>query len=149
MRYGHANHREKTLIIEWYSIIVFSLCGGGLEYLHRSRARRQEREKGDEKRARYLGVELGHPAAGGHKYTGLGPSDWGLDARLTTLLCKKNTVAKSKVTETGWSEVWQDLLRKVMGQQGPLYRWWHVNYIINFILYDLHLYYSLLYYFPV
>jgi hypothetical protein len=30
----------------------------------------------------------------------LGPLGWGLDARLTALLCKKKTVAKSKEVET-------------------------------------------------
>jgi hypothetical protein len=32
-----------------------------------------------------------------------GPSGWGLDARLTNLLCKKKSaVAKSKEVKTGW-----------------------------------------------
>jgi hypothetical protein len=47
-----------------------------------------------------------------------------LSARLTTLLCKKNTVANSKEVKTGWfnsrrnKQVWQNLLRKAVAQMG-------------------------------
>jgi hypothetical protein len=65
-----------------------------------------------------------------------------LDGRLTTLLCKKITVGRSKEVNTGWfnsrqpgklnkalgernwknisrnSQIWQNLLRKAMVQQG-------------------------------
>jgi hypothetical protein len=40
------------------------------------------------------------------------PPGSGLDARLTTLLCKKNSVAKSKEVITGWpnSQKWTTLV---------------------------------------
>jgi hypothetical protein len=39
------------------------------------------------------------------------PPGWGLDARLTTLLCKTIIVAKCKEEETGWSisQEWTNL----------------------------------------
>jgi hypothetical protein len=46
-----------------------------------------------------------------------------LDARLTTLLCKNITVAKSKEMTTGWSnskQVWQNLQRKAVAQKSSL-----------------------------
>jgi hypothetical protein len=44
-----------------------------------------------------------------------------LDARLTTLLYKKITVAKYKEVNTGWSssrQIWQNILRKAMLKKG-------------------------------
>jgi hypothetical protein len=38
---------------------------------------------------------------GSPRYSVPGLPDWGLDTRLTTLLCKKTTVAKSKEVESG------------------------------------------------
>jgi hypothetical protein len=49
------------------------------------------------------------------------PPSWGLDARLTTLLYKKIIVSKSKEVKTGHSnsrQIWQNLLRKAVGQKG-------------------------------
>jgi hypothetical protein len=39
-----------------------------------------------------------------------------LDARLTTLLCKKKIVMKSKEVKTGW-QILQNLLRKAVAQE--------------------------------
>jgi hypothetical protein len=49
-----------------------------------------------------------------------------LDARMTTLFCKKITVVKSKEAKTGWSEVQicQNLLRKAMAEKGLFCQWW-------------------------
>jgi hypothetical protein len=44
---------------------------------------------------------MGHPVPGGLKYRDVVVQIWGLDARLTTLLCKKIIVTKSKEVKTG------------------------------------------------
>jgi hypothetical protein len=47
---------------------------------------------------------------------GSGPPGCGLDARLTTLLCKKMFVAKSKYIKP--DAIGQNFLRKAMAQEG-------------------------------
>jgi hypothetical protein len=59
--------------------------------------------EGDEKGTRCLGIQLGHPVTGGQKYRDLVLQVGGLDARLTTVICKKIIVTKSKEVKTGWS----------------------------------------------
>jgi hypothetical protein len=71
----------------------------------------------------------GNPVPGGHKHRDLVLKVGVFDARLTTLLCKKLTVAKSKELKPGWSnkQIWQDLLRKGMAQKGLFYeRLWPI-----------------------
>jgi hypothetical protein len=46
-------------------------------------------------------VQLGHPVTGGTYIQGADPPGLGLDARPTTLLCKRSIVAKSKEMKTG------------------------------------------------
>jgi hypothetical protein len=58
---------------------------------------------------------------GGHKYRDLVLQVGGLDTRLTSLLCKKIIVAKSKEEKTRWSnsrQIWQNLLRTAMAKKG-------------------------------
>jgi hypothetical protein len=44
-----------------------------------------------------------------HKHTGIAFQVWGLDVVLTTLLSEENIrIAKSKVVQTGWSNVQMD-----------------------------------------
>lgn len=51
------------------TILTFSLCGAGLEYLHRRPQRSKRKGKGKQ----CLGVKLGHLVPGGHKYKHLIP----------------------------------------------------------------------------
>jgi hypothetical protein len=49
------------------------------------------------------------------------PPGYRMDARLTTLPCKKKIVAESEEVNTGWSnsrQIWQSLLRKALTQKG-------------------------------
>jgi hypothetical protein len=76
-------------------IYLTSPCEGGLEYRHRSPARRRRRRKDN-------------PAPGGYNWATLSLGDinkrtWSLGSRLTTLLCKKIIVAKSKEVKTGYN----------------------------------------------
>jgi hypothetical protein len=80
-------------------------CGGELEYLHRSSASRRKRRKGNAVRGGITGPHWGT------YIRGPGSPAWVLDARLTTLLCKKNILAKYK-------EVKLDFLGKAMAQKG-------------------------------
>jgi hypothetical protein len=75
-------------------------CGGVLEYLHRSPAIRSRRRKENP----CLGVKVGRPITGGHKYCDLVPGG-GLDARIMTLRCKNIIVAKSEEVKPGSSVV--------------------------------------------
>jgi hypothetical protein len=73
----------ETKYISW---LFFFPCGGGLEYLHRSPASRRRRWKGNP----VPGGVTGPPCHWGTYIQRPGPPCWGLHARLTTFLCKKN-----------------------------------------------------------
>jgi hypothetical protein len=80
--------------------------------------------EGDEKGIRSRGgrgVITGAPCHKGTYIQRSGPPGWGLDARLTTLLCKKNIFPKSKEVKSGCSnlrQIWQNLLRKAVARKG-------------------------------
>jgi hypothetical protein len=93
-------------------LILLSPCRGGLEYFHRSSASLRRRRKGN-------------PVPGRYSWATLSPGDirqgpehlgWGLDARLTTLLCKQIIVTKSE--EVTPDITWQNRLRKATPQNG-------------------------------
>jgi hypothetical protein len=72
-------------------------CGRGLEYLHRSTASRGRRRKGNP----VPGGITAPPCRWGDINTWTWSSRLGLDKRLTTFLCKKIIVTKSKEVKTG------------------------------------------------
>jgi hypothetical protein len=53
--------------------------------------------------------------------TGLPCPSWGLDAKLTTFLCKKIIVGKTKEVKTGW-QICQNLPRRAMAQNGLFFQ---------------------------
>jgi hypothetical protein len=105
------------------TLLPINPCGGGLEYPHCSPACRRWRRKGN-------------PVPGGitwpHCHWGTyiqrpGPPGWGLDARLTTLLCKKLLPRNPKKWKPDGliprnRSDWLNLLRKTMDQQEVLGR---------------------------
>jgi hypothetical protein len=91
--------------------------------------------EGDKNGARCLGVHLGQPITGGHKFRGLILQVGGWKQGLRPCSVKKNkiTVAKSKemkIRWTNWSrnrQDWQNLLRKSMAHTGLFCEWWRYN----------------------
>jgi hypothetical protein len=72
-----------------------TLCGGGIEHPHLSPASRRRRWKGNAR----PGVLTGPSFNWGTQMQGPGPPGWGLDARLTTLLCKKEYCCQIQISE--------------------------------------------------
>jgi hypothetical protein len=67
-----------------HTLTYCTCCGGGLEDLHSPASRRKRLKENP-----VLGAITGPLCHCGTQVQGPGPPSWGLDARLTTLLCKK------------------------------------------------------------